>query len=294
MAKTKITKLPTIEIKHWYTGTIIHAGKYASIADAVKGAIEAGANLAGADLAGADLTRANLTGTYLARANLTGADLAGANLTRADLTRANLARADLTRANLTGADLTGANLAGANLARANLTGADLTGANLAGANLTRANLTRANLTGTYLAGANLTGANLTRANGINPYLCQPLYILRDQPGKIRAYKIVTANGEGIYARHNGYTPFNYDASSVFSEPNANTDPDEECGAGIHLATLDWCMREWREGYRILVMEFTAKDIACIPTLGGGKFRVYRCKRVGEKDLVELGLVKKED
>jgi hypothetical protein len=50
------------------------------------------------------------------------------------------------------------------------------------------------------------------------------------------------------------------------------------------------MREWQQGHRILVAEFTAKDIAAIPTATDGKFRVFRCKIVGEKDLKEIGLI----
>ena len=59
--------------------------------------------------------------------------------------------------------------------------------------------------------------------------------------------------------------------------------------GINLATLDWCMKEWKDGWRILIAEFTAKDISCIyPT--DGKFRVFGCEIVGEKDLKEIGLI----
>jgi hypothetical protein len=61
--------------------------------------------------------------------------------------------------------------------------------------------------------------------------------------------------------------------------------------GINLATLDWCMSNYQEGYRILVAEFTAKDIAAIPVGSDGKFRVRKCNIVAEKDLTELGLVK---
>ena len=50
------------------------------------------------------------------------------------------------------------------------------------------------------------------------------------------------------------------------------------------------MREWRVGFRILVVEFTAKDIAVIPTASDGKFRLHRCTVVGEKDLKEIGLI----
>jgi len=200
--------------------------------------------------------KCNLAGAKLAGAKLAGAKLAGANLTGADLTGAYLTRADLT---------------GANLTRAYLTGADLTGANLTGADLTL---------------ANLTGANLTGATGINPSRYTPLLMLLDQPGKIRAYKLVTAKNAG---------PFNggivYEVGKPYAVKNADTNPNEHCAAGISLATLDWCMMNWKEGFKILIAEFTAKDIAAIPTATDGKFRVHRCKIVGEKNLKQIGLIK---
>jgi hypothetical protein len=53
------------------------------------------------------------------------------------------------------------------------------------------------------------------------------------------------------------------------------------------------MKNWREGYRILVAEFTAQDIASIPIATDGKFRCHRCKIVAEKDLKEIGLTESE-
>ena len=58
-----------------------------------------------------------------------------------------------------------------------------------------------------------------------------------------------------------------------------------------MATLDWCIKEWQQGYKILVAEFTKTAIAAIPIASDGKFRVHKCKIVGEKDLKELGLEK---
>ena len=113
-------------------------------------------------------------------------------------------------------------------------------------------------------------------------------MLLDQPGNIRAYKLVNKNGVG---------PFNggikYEIGQRFTVFGADTDIGNQCGEGINLATLDWCMKEWQEGYRILIAEFTATDIAAIPTATDGKFRVRCCTIVGEKDLAEIGLVKKE-
>ncbi len=187
------------------------------------------------------------------------------------------------------ADLSWADLSGANLSGANLSWADLSGANLSGANLSRADLSRANLSGANLSGANLSGANLYGARGINKNLSTPLLLLLDQPGKIRAYKLVNAAMEGPY--NGGVT---YKKGGIASVKNANTDDTVHCGSGINIATLDWCMKEWREGYRILIVEFEAKDIAAIPIATDGKFRVHRCKVVGEKDLMAIGLVKKEE
>ena len=244
-----------------------------------------GANLYGANLSGANLSRANLSRANLSGANLYGANLYGANLSGANLSRANLSRANLSRANLYGANLSRANLYGANLSRANLSGANLSRANLSGANLSGANLSGANL-----FGANLSRANLSGADGIASELVNDLLILLDQPGKIRAYKLVTRDGVGPY--NGGIT---YTVGETVEVQDANTDLTDQCGAGINVATLPWCLREWRPDYRILIVEFTRKDIAAIP-VGDGKFRLHRCKVVGEKkiDPVALGLVSTEE
>jgi len=221
--------------------------------------------------------------TALEQAAKSGADLRDANLSDADLRDACLSHANLSGANLSGGDLRGANLSHADLHDAYLRGAYLSGANLSGANLSHANLS-----GAYLSDANLSGANLSGARGINPLLTTPLHLLRDQPGLVRAYKLITVDGEG---------PFNggirYEVGQAYEVADANTDERQDCGPGINLASLDWCLRAWRPGYRVLVAEFTAADIAAIPIGSDGKFRVYRCRIVAEKTSVELGLAAEE-
>ena len=69
---------------------------------------------------------------------------------------------------------------------------------------------------------------------------------------------------------------------------ANTDESINCSYGISLASLDWCLREWRDGYHILIAEFAVKDIAAIPIGSDGKFRVHQCKIVKEKPLTDCG------
>ena len=156
------------------------------------------------------------------------------------------------------------------------------GANLSDANLSGANLSGANLSGAYLSGADLSGAHLSGAEGVEAWRCTPLMMLLDQPGPIRAYKLVNANSDGPY---NGGIV--YKIGQDYAVENANTGPTCDYGAGINLATLDWCLRAWREGYRVIVMEFTAADIACIPIGTDGEFRVRRCKAVAEKDISAL-------
>ena len=181
---------------------------------------------------------------------------------------------------------------GLNLRRSNLRGSDLRGSNLSGSDLSCSNLSRSNLrgsdlrcsnlSGACLSGACLSGACLSRATGILAEYCTPLLMLLDQPGPIHAYKLVTADGVGPF--NGGIT---YQIGETCEVPNANTDPSIQCAAGINVATLDWCLQAWEPGRRVLIVEFTAEDIAAIPTSTDGKFRLHRCRVVGEKDLTGL-------
>jgi uncharacterized protein YjbI with pentapeptide repeats len=260
------------------------------------------ANLSEADLSGANFSRANFSRADLSEANLSRADLSGANFSGANLSEADLSGADLSEANLYGAklsranliwtnliwtNLSGANFSGADLSRAKLSGAnlseaDLSEANLYGANLSEADLSEADLSGANLSGADLSGAKLSRAKGIKPEFYTPLLFLYEQPGAIWAYKLVNEKGEG---------PFNggikYEIGTDYSVEDADTNTFVQCGAGINVATLDWCLKNHSDGYRVLIVEFTAADIAAIPTATDGKFRLHRCKVVGEKDISNL-------
>jgi uncharacterized protein YjbI with pentapeptide repeats len=253
-----------VEIKNRFDGSVIFTIKTTSWRLAVEAAVKSKTNLRYADL------------RY---ANLRSADLRYANLRYANLSSADLSYADLSYADLRSANLSYANLSSANLSYANLRYANLRYAKLSSADLSYANLSYANL-----RSADLSYADLSYAEGINKFRCTPLTILLDQTGKIRAYKLVTEKNEG---------PFNggiiYEKGESYSVDNADCS-DEQCAAGISLATLDWCMMNYEAGFKILIVEFTAKDIASIPIATDGKFRVHRCKVVGEKDLKEIGLI----
>ncbi len=280
----------------------------------LNGASLNGANLNGVNLDGASLDRANLDGASLDRANLDGANLNGANLdgaslyraslngaslNGASLDRANLDGANLYRASLNGASLDGANLDGANLYRAslngasldgaslngaslngvNLDGASLDGANLNGVSLYRASLNGVNLDGASLDGANLNGVSLYRAslNGVknlSPIYFSELYNLKLLPKdtKIRMWKYLQ-DGKSPYQ----YAVYNVD--KTYKVKDFSIDEHEQCGIGLNVATLQWCLRDslGKSDIELIEVEFKISDIVAIPYFTDGKFRVKTFK-----------------
>ncbi len=91
--------MPTIDIRHWITGKIIHSVS-----------VDSPRPLFPVNLAGCDLSNADLRGADLCAANLERAILMGANLFEADLRRARLRGADLRYTNLDRADFVEADL----------------------------------------------------------------------------------------------------------------------------------------------------------------------------------------
>ena len=148
-----------------------------------------------------------------------------------------------------------------------------------------ADLGGADLRGAYLGGADLGGADLRGAKGINKYITTPLYLLLDQIGKIRAYKLTKENDEGMY-----YGGIKYITGQTVKEI-ADEDENKACSFGISVATLDWCIKEWKPTYKIKVVEFDKKNIAAIPIDSDGKFRISKCKVIRDKNLRKLGLIK---
>ena len=65
----------------------------------------------------------------------------------------------------------------------------------------------------------------------------------------------------------------------------NRDTNQDCGAGINLATFQWCLNAKSDkSQRLLLMEFEVNDdnVVC-PVASDGKFRVRRCVKIGECD-----------
>lgn len=221
--------------------------------------------------------------------NLSNANLEGANLRGINLTSVNLSHANLSWANLNCVNITSSNLSSAMFCKTDCENASFKESNLCGASFIKTNLQATNLSFTDLTNVkfhknNLCGANFTSAKGLNAYQITPLLFLLDQPGKIRAYKLVNKNNTGPF-----FSEIHYEIGETYKVDNADIDNLKQCAPGINLATLDWCIENYVKGYKILIAEFAAKDIAAIPAGSTGKFRVHKCKIVGEKDLKELGL-----
>jgi len=207
------------------------------------------------------------------KANLRYANLREADLSSADLRYANLGSANLSYANLGSADLRYADLGYANLGSANLRYADLGYANLGSANLREANLSSADLRYANLSSADLSDTIL---EGIN-WLAY-LGIVPDSRGMARAYKVTNAQGGGIYN-----VGMNYVDRKEFSA-ELNYDVALQCSWGINLATLAWCLNEKQDGKRLFLMTFkVSPENVCVPIGSDGKFRVAKCRKIGECD-----------
>ena len=91
------------------------------------------------------------------------------------------------------------------------------------------------------------------------------------------------DGFGIH-----YPTIKYEVGKEYKEPECDLSEYVHCGAGLNLADLPWCIDSWSEGCKILIAEF-AKEDAVIPVGSDGKFRVKKCRIIGEKKLEEIGL-----
>ena len=169
-----------------------------------------------------------------------------------------LYNADLRNAYLCNADLFYANLRNANLHNANLRNADLRNTNLHNADLSNANLRN----------ANLSNANLTDIKICNIYRSN-LNILKLQKNNIFVFKYLRKNLKSPYQN------FQYNIGKTYISENSNNNEFIQCGAGINVATLEWCLTNCDnnfDNFVIVECEVNPKDLI-IPFNSDGKFRI---------------------
>jgi len=244
-----------MKIKSVY-GEVLFESKHNKIKDAIREAVDMSVNLCNADLRYANLHNANLHNADLRYANLRYANLCNANLHNADLRYANLCNANLRYANLCNANLRYANLCNASLRYASLRYTDL------------------------------RYTDLCNAEGINKFTTSPLHGMRLATGTLNGFKLV---GENYQGKHRGGVEYKIGETIRIKKADCEYDENVQCGAGINLATLDWCLKEKTgDSQKILLCEFTAKDIVAIPLGTDGKFRVERCRVIRELKPEEYG------
>jgi hypothetical protein len=93
-----------------------------------------------------------------------------------------------------------------------------------------------------------------------------------------AYKTVNLDYENSIVTD--YGRIKYEVGKTYKEEKINTDTKEQCGAGLNLGTLMWCLTN-NQG-RILLVKIPKKDNQIIvPDQSGGKFRVAKLEVIRE-------------
>lgn len=129
---------------------------------------------------------------------------------------------------------------------------------------------------------------------------------RSRPGRVfYAFKYATISfdlngkpdGWRSPMRKTTYPKLDIAVGNTLRVPKANTNRRQDCGAGVNVATRRWCIESggrWnfhdrtegtylhgntKKSKDLFLVQFTKKDVACLPTASNGKFRLFRCKVV---------------
>ena len=110
-------------------------------------------------------------------------------------------------------------------------------------------------------------------------------------GKIRLYKAVhKRDGKYVADWDNDFT---YTIGAVAEANGFTTDPVEDCGQGIHMATLGWSATYGRDWGDIALLELEADaDEIVVPLYETGKVRAPKALAIREVPLEEAGIMGK--
>ena len=110
-------------------------------------------------------------------------------------------------------------------------------------------------------------------------------------GKIRLYKAVHKR-DGKYIA-DWDDDFTYTIGAVAEADGFTTDPAEDCGRGIHMATLGWSAGYGRRWGDIALLELEADaDEIVVPLYETGKVRAPKALVIREVPLEEAGIMGK--
>lgn len=114
------------------------------------------------------------------------------------------------------------------------------------------------------------------------------YGIENSNGKAKLFKAVRKR-DGLY-RSDWDSDFMYTIGKSVVADGFCTDPNEDCGNGIHMAYLSWCLAygsRWPD-LAILEVEVDMSTVV-VPRYGSGKVRAPSCKVIREVPLEECGL-----
>ena len=114
------------------------------------------------------------------------------------------------------------------------------------------------------------------------------YGIENSNGKAKLFKAVRKS-DGLY-RSDWDSDFVYTIGKSVVADGFCTDPNEDCGQGIHMAYLGWCLEYgscWPD-LAILEVEVDMSTVV-VPKYGSGKVRAPSCKVIREVPLEECGL-----
>ena len=114
------------------------------------------------------------------------------------------------------------------------------------------------------------------------------YGIENSNGKAKLFKAVRKH-DGVY-RSNWDADFVYTIGESVAADGFCADPNEDCGRGIHMAYLDWCLAYGNCWTDLAILEVEADmSTVVVPKCGSGKVRAPSCKVIREVPLEECGL-----
>ena len=114
------------------------------------------------------------------------------------------------------------------------------------------------------------------------------YGIENSNGKAKLFKAVRKRN-GVY-RSDWDANFVYTIGESVAAAGFCADPNEDCGCGIHMAYLDWCLAYGSCWTDLAILEVEADmSTVVVPKCGSGKVRAPSCKVIREVPLEECGL-----
>ena len=114
------------------------------------------------------------------------------------------------------------------------------------------------------------------------------YGIENSNGKAKLFKAVRKT-DGVY-RSDWDADFVYTIGESVASDGFCADPNENCGRGIHMAYLGWCLAYGNCWTDLAILEVEADmSTVVVPKCGSGKVRAPSCKVIREVPLEECGL-----